>query len=90
MKRVIVFLAIVLAVLHQDFWNWDNDHLVFGFLPVGLAYHAAYSLAAVTLWAAAVLFAWPKEFEIWAQSGDDEGGAEAAAPAAGVDGEVKR
>ena len=37
-------------VLHQDFWNWKKaEPLVFGFLPIGLAYHAGYSiLAAVT------------------------------------------
>ena len=33
---------IVLAVLHQDGWNWDDGDLVFGIMPVGLAYHAAY------------------------------------------------
>ena len=39
-SAVIVFVFIALAVLHQDIWNWDNSNLVFGFLPVGLAYHA--------------------------------------------------
>ena len=45
-KPTLVFLIVfvVLAILHQDFWNWDNKNLVFGFMPVGLAYHALYSL----------------------------------------------
>ncbi len=41
MKRVTIGLLVLLAVLHQDFWWWDDGHtLVFGFMPVGLAYHA--------------------------------------------------
>ena len=77
MKRLIILLALVLAVLHQDFWNWDNDSLVFGFMPVGLAYHAGYSLAAVALWSLAIKFAWPTELEEWAESSDgDEGASE--------------
>jgi hypothetical protein len=45
MKSVRVLLLTLLVagvyVLHQDFWNWKKaEPLVFGFLPVGLAYHA--------------------------------------------------
>ncbi len=33
-------------VLHQDFWFWRSARpLVFGFLPIGLFYHAAYTVA---------------------------------------------
>ena len=71
-KYVILILAIVLGVLHQDFWNWDNSSLVFGFMPIGLAYHAGYSLAAATLWAFAIKFAWPTELVKWAETDDDE------------------
>ena len=49
MKKVVVLLAIVLAVLHQDFWNWNNSGLVFGFMPTGLFYHACYSIAAAAV-----------------------------------------
>ena len=69
-KRVILILAILLAVLHQDFWNWDSATLVFGFMPIGLFYHACYSLAAVTLWIFAIKYAWPKELEEWAEAGE--------------------
>jgi hypothetical protein len=57
---------LILAVyfLHQDFWNWKQaEPLVFGFLPVGLAYHAAYSVLAALLMAILVKFAWPKHLE---------------------------
>ncbi len=60
MRGLVYGLIILLAVLHQDFWWWDDsDTLVFGFVPVGLAYHAAVSLAAGVLWALAVKFCWP-------------------------------
>lgn len=51
--------VLVLAVLHQDFWLWDDATLVFGFMPVGLAYHAGFSLAAGVLWLVVAKNAWP-------------------------------
>ena len=69
-KRTILSLAVLLAILHQDLWNWGSAKLVFGFMPVGLFYHACYSLAAVTLWVFAIKFAWPSEIEAWADSED--------------------
>jgi hypothetical protein len=68
MKRstIIIALFVILAVLHQDCWNWANSNLVFGFMPVGLAYHAAYSLVAATFWALVIKFAWPANLEEWA------------------------
>lgn len=65
--RRLVWLAFgALFVLHHDFWLWNDRSLVWGFLPVGLAYHAAFSIAAGMLWAAASRFAWPVELEAWA------------------------
>jgi len=55
--------VIVLLVLHQDFWYWDDPTLVCGFLPIGLAYHALYTLVAACLWAGAVRCAWPSHLE---------------------------
>ena len=55
-----VFAALV--VLHHDWWFWDDGRLLFGFLPVGLAYHASVSLAAAGLWAWAVFGVWPEVF----------------------------
>ena len=68
MKRAKVLLLTLLVVavylLHQDFWNWKQaDPLVFGFLPIGLAYHAGYSILAAIMMAVLVRFAWPKHLE---------------------------
>jgi Protein of unknown function (DUF3311) len=59
------FLTIAaLYALHQDFWFWRTARpLVFGFLPIGLAYHAAYCLAAALLMWALTRFAWPAHLE---------------------------
>jgi hypothetical protein len=70
--RIVIYsLAALLAVLHQDFWYWDDPSLVFGFLPVGLLYHAVFSVAAACLWLAAIKWAWPSEVEAFAEAGDD-------------------
>lgn len=63
MKNVVWGLVLLLVVLHQDLWNWDNDHLVFGFLPITLAYHAAISVSASIVWLIAALTAWPTNLE---------------------------
>jgi hypothetical protein len=65
MKRAAFsFLILVLYALHQDVWNWREARpLVFGFLPVGLAYHVAYSVAASVLLWALVKWAWPTHLE---------------------------
>ena len=78
-NKVIWIIFIALFVLHQDFWNWDNTDLVLGFLPVGLAYHAAFSIAAALLWTAAVKFAWPSDLEAWADETQDPADAPANA-----------
>lgn len=65
---LVVFIA--LFVLHQDVWNWDNAKPVFGFLPVGLAYHAAYSVIAAAFWAIVMKIAWPTKLEQWADESD--------------------
>jgi hypothetical protein len=45
-------ITAAIYALHQDIWFWrDARPLVFGFVPIGLAYHAAYTLAlSVFLW----------------------------------------
>jgi hypothetical protein len=66
MKRCLVLSVLVLAiyVLHQDNWNWkQSEPLVFGFLPIGLAYHAGYTILASVTMAILVKFAWPKHLE---------------------------
>ncbi|MCD8533845.1 MAG: DUF3311 domain-containing protein [Verrucomicrobia bacterium] len=68
MKKVIYGLAILMAVLHQDFWLWDSRTLVLGFIPIGLFYHAVFSCVAALLWFSATRFAWPTELEKWADT----------------------
>ncbi len=63
-KPLLVLLVLAVYLLHQDFWNWkETEPLVFGFLPIGLAYHAGYSVLAALLMGVLVRFAWPKELD---------------------------
>ena len=71
-SKVIWIIFAALFVLHQDVWNWDSQTLVFGFIPMSLAYHAGFSLAAVTLWALAIKYAWPSDVEAWADELDGD------------------
>ena len=74
-KILLVFAVVVLYVLHQDFWFWRTVHpLVFGFVPVGLFYHACFSFAAALLMWLLVKFAWPShlEREVEQQSAKEE------------------
>lgn len=59
-------IFVLLFFLHQDVWFWDDRTLVFGFMPIGLAYHALFSIAAALLWASAIKWAWPSDIETWA------------------------
>ncbi|MCH7595645.1 MAG: DUF3311 domain-containing protein [Planctomycetes bacterium] len=64
--RVLVYgLLVLLAIVHQDYWWWDKiDPLVFGFVPIGLAYHAGVSIVAAILWAMAVKYCWPADADV--------------------------
>ena len=66
MKRhLLTLLVLAVYLLHQDYWNWKQaTPLIFGFLPVGLAYHAGYSILAAITMAVLVKFAWPAHLEI--------------------------
>ena len=65
LKKTLLAAAVAaLYVLHQDFWNWRSVHpLVFGFVPVGLFYHACFAVAASLLMWLLVTFAWPGHLE---------------------------
>lgn len=65
MKRILLIVAVVVVyVLHQDFWFWRSARpLVFGFMPIGLFYHAAFSVLAALLMWLLVKFAWPSHLE---------------------------
>ena len=64
MRWVAVAAVVLLYILHQDFWFWREARpLVFGFVPIGLFYHAAFTLASsFALWLL-VRFAWPAHLE---------------------------
>jgi hypothetical protein len=68
--RIVLWLLIGgLYALHQDVWFWSAARpLVFGFLPIGLAYHALYCLAAAVLMWTLTKLAWPTHLE--APAGD--------------------
>jgi uncharacterized protein DUF3311 len=65
MNRWTAFALIaVLYVLHQDFWFWREARpLVFGFLPIGLFYHAAFTLCCALVMSLLVSRAWPAHLE---------------------------
>ncbi len=70
MKKKLFWITLaVLMILHHDWWFWSDGTLLFGFLPIGLAYHALISLAAGILWAVAVFYAMPEVFEADAEEG---------------------
>jgi len=63
-SRVAALLVLGLYLAHQDFWFWRRaDPIVFGVLPIGLAYHVAYMLATVALLAWLVARHWPGHLE---------------------------
>jgi len=59
-----VLMVAALYALHQDVWFWRAARpLVFGFLPIGLFYHAAYTVAIALLMWALVRRHWPAHLE---------------------------
>jgi hypothetical protein len=56
---IIAGLVILLLILHQDNWFWTDDTLLFGFMPIGLFWHACISIAASLTWYLATKIAWP-------------------------------
>lgn len=67
MRLTQLLLAAAIAalyVLHQDVWFWHEARpLVFGFLPVGLAYHGAFCLAAALLMWTLTRLVWPTHLD---------------------------
>ena len=60
MKFAIWILVLLLLVFHQDYWQWHDTSLDFGFLPRTLTYHIGISLAAAAVWMLATKFCWPE------------------------------
>ena len=70
MKRLIYLLFILMLFLHQDTWAWDDQSLVLGFMPVGLAYHAVFSICCAILGGLAIKHIWPHDLEAFAEGKD--------------------
>ncbi len=62
-KTIIAALVVLLLVVHQDNWLWNDQTLVFGFMPSGLLFHAGISIAAGATWFLATKIAWPDHLE---------------------------
>jgi len=65
MKTVLGGLLVAgLYLLHQDFWFWRQARpLVFGVLPIGLFYHAAFTVATTGVLMLLVKLLWPTSLE---------------------------
>ena len=66
-KTLVWVLFLLMFVLHQDKWWWDDETLVLGFLPVGLAFHALFSIGCTALGWLAIKIAWPHDLEAFAE-----------------------
>jgi predicted exporter len=67
---LVALITGLVYLLHQDFWFWRSARpLVFGFLPIGLFYHAAYTVAVSLLMWYIVRRHWPAHLE---EPGQDE------------------
>jgi hypothetical protein len=65
MKRLGAILILTALVgLHQDFWWWRQARpLVFGILPIGLFYHAAFTIATSFAFLVLVRLVWPEHLD---------------------------
>ena len=63
MKHVVWGILFGLVLLHQSGIAADDTALVFGFLPIGLLFHAGISIGAAITWLLATKSAWPQGLE---------------------------
>ena len=61
-RLLLYLLWVLLYLLHNDLWFWDDPQLLLG-LPIGLLYHIGFCLAAALMMALLVNYAWPSELD---------------------------
>ena len=70
-RSLLLYAAlVVLYLLHNDLWLWNDSNLVFG-LPAGLAYHIGFAVATSIVLTLLVIEAWPDQLDL--EEGDREG-----------------
>jgi hypothetical protein len=63
-RKLLIVVVVALYILHQDIWFWRTAYpLVFGFIPIGLFYQGAFSVAASFVMWLLVKYAWPAHLE---------------------------
>jgi len=64
MPRWLIPALLLFYALHQDIWFWREARpLVFGILPIGLFYHALYTLAVSLVAWVLIRVAWPAHLD---------------------------
>jgi len=64
MRFILAGIVIAVYLLHQDLWFWRTARpLVFGFMPIGLFYHAVFCLLCSAAMVLLVKFAWPLDLD---------------------------
>tara|TARA_B100001105_G_C21975974_1_gene266992 strand:+ start:228 stop:482 length:255 start_codon:yes stop_codon:yes gene_type:complete len=58
-KYIVTGLVVLLVILHQDLWNWNQEEPVLGFMPVALLWQVGISIGAAVTWWIATRIAWP-------------------------------
>ncbi|MGB7347952.1 MAG: hypothetical protein WBD20_27250 [Pirellulaceae bacterium] len=61
MKLAIWICVGLLLILHQDYWQWGDGTLDFGFLPRTMTYQILLSILAAVIWWLASCFCWPRD-----------------------------
>lgn len=74
-RRLLYALLVLLFVLHNDLWLWNDAGRVLG-LPVGLTYHLIFCVVTSAVLWLVVRHAWPHHLET--ESEADGGGRGAA------------
>lgn len=64
MRAALAAATVILYALHQDLWLWTESRpLLFGVLPPGLAYHAAYTIVTFIWMIVLVRLTWPAHLD---------------------------